>query len=251
MSPLYLHGKPEMIVTFEVPALSVSMADKTRQLFPLSRISRVVVSGTVDWSMAALFACADNGITLVFLNSLGEVRCKWLGQTKCKQPMIKSFVDLLQRTNAQQCYKNWYLAMDRMAVRSAARRLRFIDWEYANRREVNLWFKQLLSNDWIVILNMIESFILSTVLKFMSDFGLDSRCEYLMVGHINLTEDLSRILIWDFYPALLAWEKQCSVAPGQVQLVSFYETRSQRVDHLIQGLLNRLHQCLLEEHTCL
>ncbi len=53
MKPLYLQGKTGMRVDYEEPALSITQPDKARQLFPLQRVSRVIVSGSVDWTTVA------------------------------------------------------------------------------------------------------------------------------------------------------------------------------------------------------
>jgi CRISPR/Cas system-associated endonuclease Cas1 len=52
------------------------MPEKADQLFPLSRLSRVVCKGIVEWSMSAMLACADAGINLIFLHKNGELRAE-------------------------------------------------------------------------------------------------------------------------------------------------------------------------------
>ena len=77
MRPLYIDGLPGCRVVLDEPALRIVVPEKADQLFPLSRISRVVCKGVVEWSMSALLACADAGITLLFLENNGEVRARW------------------------------------------------------------------------------------------------------------------------------------------------------------------------------
>ena len=246
MKPLYLQGKPGMRVVLDTPALSIVVPDKSRQLFPLSRISRVVVSGNVDWSMSALLACADTGISVIFLTDCGAVRCRCLGVAQSKQNIVQQFVTLFQRVDSEQHYQDWQRAMQRMAVRSSARRVGVTDWQVAEARELSIWVNESFSRDWLPVLNLIQGFLLSSILSYLGDFGLDARCEYLVEGQINLAEDLSQLLLWDFYPALLTWNGRCVVTPEHELIIKFYEARNQRVEHLLHGLLNRLHQCLLE-----
>lgn len=61
MRPLYIDGSPGCRVVLEEPALRVSLFNKADQLFPLTRISRVVCKGMVDWSISALlvFNCVN------------------------------------------------------------------------------------------------------------------------------------------------------------------------------------------------
>ena len=123
MQPLYIDGSPGCRVVLDVPALRVVVPDKADQLFPLSRISRVVCKGVVEWSMSAMLACADAGINLLFLHINGEVRARWLGQGSERQSLTQRLVDLLARADGFQCYENWYLSMQKMAARSFARRM--------------------------------------------------------------------------------------------------------------------------------
>ena len=98
MRPLYIEGSVGCRVVFDEPALRVVVMDKADQLFPLSRVSRVVCSGVVDWSMSALLACADAGVNVLFLAKNGELRGRWLGQSQQRQLLAQRLVDLLAST---------------------------------------------------------------------------------------------------------------------------------------------------------
>ena len=246
MTPLYLEGKAGMQVVLDEPALSVITAGKTRQLFPLTRISRIVVSGSIVWSMPALFACADAGINVVFLNKSGRLRCKWIGSSPQKSSVVQSFSDLLQRQDALQRYQNWSVAMQKMAVRSSARRIGCIDWRDIKVNIFDEWVKQSLNESWLPIKSRLKVYVLSTVLHYLSELGFDAQCDFLVDGAFNLAENLTEILVWDICPALLIWQQRSSHLPEQELVVKFYQQRCQRIEHLMRGLLNRLHQCLRE-----
>jgi len=247
MMPLYLHGKAGMRVSLDQPALSVVTPEKTRQLFPLTRISRVIVSGPVEWSMPALFACADAGISIVFLNESGLVRCQWLGASQKKSSIAELFSDLLQRGDACQRYQNWLLAMQRMTTRSSARRMGFIDWQEVDMKVFNDWIKLSFNESWLPVKMQLKGYLLSSVLQYLGDLGIDSQCDFLVDGQFNLADDLTRLLLWDFYPPLLIWYQRSSQPPEHELIVKFYQQRCQRIEHLIRGLLSRLHLCLREE----
>jgi CRISPR/Cas system-associated endonuclease Cas1 len=112
MRPLYIEGSVGCRVVFDDPALRVVVTDKADQLFPLSRVSRVVCSGVVDWSMSALLACADAGVNVLFLAKNGELRGRWLGQSQQRQLLAQRLVDLLARPDGLGRYENWYLAVE-------------------------------------------------------------------------------------------------------------------------------------------
>ena len=244
MTPLYLEGKAGMRVALDKPALSVVTLENTRQLFPLTRISRVVVSGAVDWSMPALFACADAGISIVFLNESGVVRCQWLGSSPKKTSIVELFSGLLQRQDASQCYQNWSVAMQRMAARSSARRIGLIDWREVDVKVFEEWIKQSLNESWLPIISLLKGYLLSLVLQYLVDLGFDAQCDFILDGQFNLADDLTEMLLWDFYPSLLLWYQRSYQQPERVLVVKFYQQRCQRAEHLLRGLLNRLHQCL-------
>src|SRR5512136_2483897 len=104
MWPLYIDGLPGCRVVLDEPALRVVVPDKADQLFPLSRISRVVCKGLVEWSMSALLACADAGINLLFLEKTGEVRARWLSRGNARQSLTQRLVDLLARADGLERY---------------------------------------------------------------------------------------------------------------------------------------------------
>ena len=125
MRPLYIDGSPGCRVVLDEPALRVMVPDKADQLFLLSRISRVVCKGLVEWSMSALLACADAGINLLFLEKTGEVRARWLGRGNERQALTQRLVDLLARNDGLERYENWYLSMEKLAARSFFQRMCF------------------------------------------------------------------------------------------------------------------------------
>ncbi|MGR9117684.1 MAG: CRISPR-associated endonuclease Cas1 [Gammaproteobacteria bacterium] len=245
MKPLYLKNVGDMQVDFEEPALKVSVTNKTRQLFPLSRVSRVVVTGRVDWSMQALMACADAGVPVVFLRETGEVRGQWLGIRQQQRNLVQLFSDLLQRADAVDRYQDWYSGMQRMAVRSAARRLGFADWQDADAVILKAWYDRSQYGSWHCVNGWIQGFLLSSVLWELGRLGLDARSEYWRDQRFSLAEDFCGILFWDFYPALIGWQTKQKEPPGHQAVIEFYEKRMKRTDQLLRGIINKWHQWML------
>lgn len=246
MKPLYIDGAAGIQVDYDEPALVVTAAGKTRQLFPLARISRIIVTGPVDWSMPALFACADAGIAVVFLLSSGEVRCRWLGCFPHRQNLVQLFADFWQRADALDRYWDWLAGMERMAVRSSARRFGFADWQEADAAGLRAWIEQSLTCSWLTLPRQVSGFLLATVLHTLGQTGLDARADCLHDDRFDLAADLSGLLLWDFYPALIAWNKQSPALPEHQALAGFYEKRMPRTENLLRGLLNKWHRYLLE-----
>ncbi|MDD4915970.1 MAG: CRISPR-associated endonuclease Cas1 [Methylococcales bacterium] len=240
MRPLYIDGAPGCRVVLDEPALRVVMPDKADQLFPLSRISRVVCNGVVDWSMSALLACADTGILILFLEKNGEVRARWLGRGENKQVLTQRLADLLDRVDGQQRYENWYLAMEKLAARSFARRVHIENWREV---PVNLLRKQLaltFSDTAGECANILQSLLYGELLNWLDENGLS----HDVVGGLDLATDFSNLLVWDFFPALLTQDSSAPPTPLS-QAGDLYQQQADRTYLLFRSSLNKLHRFLL------
>jgi hypothetical protein len=243
MRPLYLQGCPGMQVEFDEPALVVKVPDKSRQLFPLRRISRVIVSGHVLWSMPALFACADEGISVIFIDTLGNIRGRWIGQIRSEAPLQWLFRSLSQ-PDIQHFYDDWYQGMQRMVGRSAARRLGLSNWQTMDLAVLRQWFEQQMNEDWHCICQWLLAVVNGAVTDYLFSFSAHAGSDQETEVAIRLAEDLSGLLIADFYPFLLAQCRLSSRPPDNPVLLGYFESRGVRLEHLLRGALTRLSNVL-------
>jgi hypothetical protein len=243
MRPLYIDGSPGCRVVLDEPALRVVMPDKADQLFPLSRISRVVCNGVVEWSMSALLACADAGINLLFLHKNGEVRARWLGRSDERQSLAQRLVDLLARADGLQRYENWYLSMEKLAARSFARRMSIVEWREVSVNELRQSLSMSLSDERRHQVNLLQGLLHSELLIWLPECGF-SNDETLLSGNLDLASDLSRILLWDFYPALLS-SGESDASSALAAMASLQQQRADRFYLLFRSTINKLHQFLL------
>lgn len=246
MQALYLDACEGMTVLLDEPALRVTMPAKADRLFPLQRISRVVVSGAVNWQMDALLACAEQGITVVFLGQDGCVRGRWLGQSGERQALLQRLADLMARADGGSRYADWRLAMRRMAVRSAARRLRCHNWRDYDAARLESLLQRLRAPGWQPLYRHMRGLLFAQMVELLSHCGLDAQSELLQEQRLDLAEDFTALLFWDFEVALSQWRQQQQTLPPRREWVVFYESRSGRVAFLARGLLSKLHQWLIE-----
>jgi hypothetical protein len=244
MRPLYIDGSPGCRVVLDEPALRVSLPNKADQLFPLSRVSRVVCKGVVEWTMPALLACADVGITVLFLEINGTLRARWLGRGGERQLLTQRLVDLMARADGPGLYENWLSSMEKLAARSFARRMGVRDW-----REVSVVTlrKQLLlelGDKGKLQANLLQSVLHGELLAWLPDAELGSDDESLLSDQLDLAKDLSRLLLWDFYPQLLGMEYDADAALLPT-MATLFQQRSDRCYLLFRSSLNKLHQFLL------
>ena len=75
---LYIDGRDKARVRQDGPSLVVRCGAGASRRFPFRRLSRILVSGSVDWSTQALLACADAAIPVCFLSREGAVRARVL-----------------------------------------------------------------------------------------------------------------------------------------------------------------------------
>ncbi|MCD2452419.1 CRISPR-associated endonuclease Cas1 [Methylicorpusculum oleiharenae] len=244
MRPLYIDGSPGCRVVLDDPALRVMVPDKADQLFPLSRISRVVCNGVVDWSMSALLACADAGVYLIFLEKNGEVRARWLGRGSTRQSLTQRLVDLLARADGLQRYENWYLSMEKLAARSFARRMGIKDWREVSINDLQRQLTLSLSDEGRYKANLLQGLLHSELLNWLPECGFSHDDDALLSGELDLAKDLSKLLLWDCYPSLLSGsEGNNTKALGAVAIL--FEQRTDRFYLLFRSTISKLHQFLL------
>jgi hypothetical protein len=244
MRPLYIDGLPGCRVVLDEPALRVVMPDMADQLFPLTRISRVVCKGVVEWSMSALLACADVGINLLFLEKNGEVRARWLGRGNARQSLTQRLVDLLARADGVQRYENWYLSMQKLAARNFARRMGLVEWREVSINELRQRLALSLSDVGQYRANLLQGLLQSELLSLLPECGFCSDDEALLTSDLDLAADLSKLLLWDFYPALLATDDP-DTNMALAAMAMLYQQRADRFYLLFRGTINKLHQFLL------
>lgn len=250
MRPLYIHGVAGTQVSLEEPALTVSMPGKADQLFPLARVSRVVVSGSVDWRTEALLACAANGITITFIDNEGGLLARCLGKDGERQAMLQRLADLLGKADGLKLYGDWYQAMQRMAVQSTARRLLKNKQIAVTASELSDFFitqrEGLLLAPLEPVYRQLHGLLLADVLAILHQQGLDASSELLQEKWLNLPADFTELLFWDWQIPLLLWLEDQATVPNHEQCVAFYQERAERTARLCQGLLNKLHRWLIE-----
>ena len=244
MRPLYIDGVPGCRVVLDEPALRIVVPESADQLFPLSRISRVVCKGVVEWSMSALLACADAGINLLFLHKNGEVRARWLGTGSERQSLTQRLVDLLSRADGKQRYDNWYLSMQKLAARSFARRLGMSEWREVSINELKRLVAMNLSAEGQYRANLLVGLLHSELLVLLSESGFCSDDEALLSTELDLAADLSKVLLWDFYPALLDADKPDN-EKAMVAMAVLYQQREDRLYLLFRSTISKLQQFLL------
>lgn len=244
MRPLYIDGSPGCRVVLDEPALRVSLADKADQLFPMSRVSRVVCKGVVEWSMSALLACADAGITVLFLEKNGEMRARWLGRNSERQSLTQRLVDLLARADGPALFENWTLAMEKMAARSFARRIGLLEWREVPVPTLRRQLFVSLGRAGRYRANVLQNILQAELMVWLGEAGISADDDALISFDLDLSGFCSRLLLWDFYPQLLELPAEPDAAPMRA-MAELFQQRADRSYLLFRSTINKLQQFLL------
>lgn len=254
MKPLYIFGQSPVRIRLDGPALKISTEDAAARLYPLRRVSRVVVSGDVGWETNALLACADAGITVSFLQPDGAPRARLMGRAGERDLLAQRLSDFLDRPDAVALYTQWSQAVSRREARLCAWRLR-LPLE-ANNRTIAQVVRRRLATQWDLRAvrraeRRMRGLLSSAVLARLREQGLDRELELLPA----LPRDIVSMVAWCLYPELLRWAgSRARRARSQGRgfelerraLVQFFESHSRAVEQALARLLNHLHRWLVE-----
>lgn len=252
MRPLYLQGRQGAHVRLDGPALDVRMPQRAPTLFPLLRVSRVVVSGPVQWSTEALLACAERGITVTFLDRNGGVRAYLFGESGTRESLFHRLCDLLDRADWAERYGDWKRGMASHARRALCRQLRLDSARLPPERllatldELERAYAPAQLCHWLQ--RRLRGWLAGLVAEVLAEAGLDAARQRTFGDRLHLTDDLVELLAWDLRLPVLELlldvhrRRADTVALiDEARLLRLVEGRSERLRRLLRRLLARLH----------
>jgi hypothetical protein len=104
---LYIASGSDTRVALAGRALCVQREQRAEQFFPLPRLSRVHSSTQVSWCTEALLACAEQGISVIFVSDAGEITARLLGRPGERDELLWRFEELLMLPQAEALYGRW------------------------------------------------------------------------------------------------------------------------------------------------
>lgn len=260
MRPLYLHGDPPLRVHLDGPALRVTTKRRAARLYPFRLLSRITVSGHVDWNTAALLACVDHGIPVTFLDRNGEVRAWCLGATVRRLPLVQQLVLFLDRPDWKAHYQAWRDAMERRSVLNLLHRLGTASPDLRAGRVREQVLRQAHKLAWPDRVTVVESrmngLLGAHLARLFMQAGIGPDALFLEPSGLNLLSDLQAILAWDLWYETLhllarASDSGADAVDGDENRLSYliasvYEQRAPRTEKLFRQLLYALERRLRE-----
>ena len=245
MQALYIEAKQGAQVNWDAPTLRVSVPEQSDRLFPLGRVSRVLCADSVSWSMDSLFACADAGIPVVFVDEHGDIRARCWGKPSKREHLTQALLNVLVFPEGRDAYRDWWTALEKLAARSFARRMHLSSWRDVKVTDLKLWLNATFLKYDPKVIKMLEACIQAEIplLTLGSELAFDD--EVLLQEGLDLEKDLAALLIWDFYEGLIqhdASEPRVELA----DLAKLIEKRKPRLQKLLNTILLKLRRFLTE-----
>lgn len=252
MRPLYLAGTDQLQVSLDGPALLVRGPGRADGRYPLSRLSRVVVQGDVEWTTPALLACLRGGIPVAFMDRKGRPLGLCFGAQRVKGlgSVVRRFLDL---PDWRLRYRGWLEAMEwRAALDLAGARgwqlkgMRpSIAWRFLvlrlqrdfPGRELQIWYRYLE--------RLSESYAAEALAR--AGFGLELLC--WKYRDFNLATSIARVLNWEAHGTiydLFANTKDGSV-PDRRTAAAAFQAGSEMRERRFAALLHSFEQWLPEQ----
>ena len=259
-APLYLVPEGEAWVGLDGRALRVSRPTTAERLFPLRRIARVHSSPRVEWEQAALLACAEAGIPILFVDDDGDVIARILGRPGERDELRDRLVEFLLRPEAPGMLRHWMRHHRQRAARWAAIKLgrRSLNdrvdirmWvNHAGDREAGTQSAQR-SRQWL------RGLAYGWMEAHLTDLGFGRSTELGQTGIPPLAADLTDILFWYLEPARIGWLRRRRLAaqrkaeplrpPAYRDVVRLFESRQTRASRRGREITGCLHRWLIHE----
>jgi len=259
--PLYIAPGGDTQILLDGPALSIQRGERTEQLFPLRRLSRIHCAEDTCWSTEALLACAKRGITILFLSETGTVEARLLGRPGAQDYLSQRLIEFLLLPQALGMYEHWRQSYERRVAAWTGTRLGFapglrepvrcraslqaLASHYAGEQQ------ELRTRQWL------RGIALGWMQAHLQNLGLGASSELAQSGAPPLVRDLTGLLYWYLEPARIGWLKRRWLAaqrtgmalepPTHAQVVRLFEAHPTRVATHGREITNHLHRWLIHE----
>ena len=239
--PLYIQGREPLQVCLDGPALRVSKQHSDDRRFPLGRISRVVVSGDVGWSSAALVACGDAGIVVCFLRADGLPCGHRIGKPSTRSTFAEDWRHFLDRPDGDELLRQWRIRVRKRAIRFCALRLGIRCW---NVRELAGVAGRCATNDpsFRAAKRSVYGLAYARSLEELAKLGLCDANALLQ----RVTSDLVTVIQWGLHPDLCDWWRRRTTASAS-DLADFFERNHATVEFHLRCALMDLARFLKEK----
>ena len=259
--PLFLDTPERAAIDIDGAALRISTQDAAPRWYPLRLVSRILANDQAQFSTAALLACAEAGITLIFIANCGAIRARLLGIPGTRQQTRQRLIDLQFLPDWRDRYNRWRWVTEWWVIDRLRPRLG-IPARLAHLAEIQAWLRfevqrhcdpdtDATSYRWLAEL----SHAWRTEQTPARGFG--ARSELWLDGGPDLVGHLAALHAWHLEPLRLGWLRARAEAARHVQrpphpirrwdLVCLYQAHAAQLAQQCRAILDRLHLWLVEQ----
>lgn len=249
--PFYVSGA-ETTVTLDGPALRVVRPEQAAVFCPLARVGRVISRGAVVWDSAALIACAQAGIPVIFEMPNG-LMCGYLfGWSPGDDALFRCLSAQLRKPEGVKRYREWRRGM--LAQAQAVLRQQIPELAGCNVNEWRDCLRQLRQREINAVqdqalVGRLQALVGALSAELLMEAAMDalrlSRLGNFLLA--DLVELLNLALEWPVLRVLQSRNGEGVAVPDlneDRELVGFFEGQSEDLRRMGRLVLEQLRQSL-------
>lgn len=251
MRPLYLDPGYARTVQLDGPALYVTGERRAAGRYPLSRISRVIVRGDVELRTAALLACLEHGVPVVFLDAAGNPRGACFGNHRRERALGSLLRELLELDNWRDYYGVWLAAMERRAILRATSTLRIELRDLRADRAWNGCVNRVAGGHnqkepARTLYRYLQGLVTAHTAEGLYRAGINADTLYWKRAGLNLVEDIAKLQFWGLHELVQDFVRAKSTDDIAKCLTIAFEQKSMHFDVTLKEWLNQIEQWIRE-----
>lgn len=249
MKSLYLNSTESLYIFIDGPALCVHQESKSLRRYPLSRVSRLVISCHVYWNAKALSKCVERGIGISYLSSNGTLDTKET-RKKYKPTMLSElWYDFHIDHQSMSQYNIWSKKNRNRAVKLCAW---LLGWTpRAGIENIEYTIKKVtLTETELSTISEFKTRLMGLVNMKIEEVLNFKSIHLLGEADFRLQADILYSVEWGLYPEMVKYIRKASKLISISELnshksvVVFFENNENTIDFILRDFLIQLQHYL-------
>jgi len=205
--PLYLDAFERLTVTRNGPSLTVKDKAGRQQWYPLSRLSRIVSRGQVDWAPEALMVCLEKGIGILLLNKDGEAMALCTPARATALTLGDHIETAMASPRWSEHFENWRCSQERRLIKLLCTS---IGMSCSGQNPQRIWMQlmDILKDKQgqlaVERMSMLNSPLTAQLQEILGHAGISPLFCQGWQGNTCLIEELERLMRWPLCGRIIA-----------------------------------------------
>ena len=252
--PLYLDVAQANEVELEAVALRVKAHERADSFYPLRRISRVVVTGKVEWQTAALLACLEYGIPVAFRGRDGVLVGHCLSDRSSQTSLETLLHAAADSPEGDRLYHNWRVHEEMRWVKRMERACQLTlqgSVAHSVLPQVEPLVQARLPCRFGQFAGQLQAPIASHVVEVLAAYGFSDNIQLPLTRRVHLSREMEKLLLLEAYWLVVRGEAPHLFADRGLRysVVHFYESHQGHFEERARIALNRLWRTLKHEEA--